>query len=345
MIMGCSAVRRRVAIVAALLSLGVALVPAGVSAHAGAPAAPHDLRGWQVWLPEPLVVAAIAGAAWLYGRGLRRMLARGRSRGRVWLLRCGTFGGGLLALAFALASPLEVLSGALLWAHMLQHLLLILVAAPLLVLGAAHVPMLRVLPPGWRRTTARLSRRRAVRRGGAALAALPVAWLLQAGALVVWHVPALYETALTSEALHILEHACFLGTALLFWWAVLGEGARARLRYGLSVVALFLAALLGGGMGALMTFARSPWYPAYAAGEAAWAISPLMDQRAAGLIMWMPGGLLYAVAAAVLLALWLAAVEREMERRERPPVPARGGVPAMAQPAASRSRLPQMEER
>jgi putative membrane protein len=336
---------------AALLGVGAALLPEGVIAHAGAPVAPHDLRAWSTWLPEPLVLLGLAAPAWLYGRGVHRLQRRGAPSWR-WRLRTAAFGGGLLALLFALASPLEALSGALLWAHMVQHLVLVLVAAPLLVLGTPHLPLLLALPIRWQRAIGRLRRRRGLQVGLAVLTALPVAWFLQAVALLIWHIPALYEAVLSSTALHSIEHGSFLGTALLFWWAVLRTGVRARLRYGHSVVALFLTALLTTGFGALMTFARTPWYPAYAPGEALWDISPLMDQRTAGLIMWMPGGLVYAMAAVALLALWLQAVEREMQRRDRTSEPDDAGTTARPTPspdtlsfAGARQQLSGGEER
>ncbi len=110
--------------------------------------------------------------------------------------------------------------------------------------------------------------------------------------------------------MHTLQHASFLGTGLLFWWALF-HGREGRMGYGAAVFYLFATAMHSGALGALLTFAPSPWYPAYDGATAAWGLTPLEDQQLAGLIMWIPAGLSYLVAGLALVAAWM----RESERR------------------------------
>jgi cytochrome c oxidase assembly factor CtaG len=133
-----------------------------------------------------------------------------------------------------------------------------------------------------------------------ALSSVPMATALQAVALWLWHAPALFGLALAHTGWHIAQHASFLAGALLFWHAVWRPGRRA---VGAVVLALFFTATVSGALGAFMAFARSPWYAGYAAlGLAPWGLTPLEDQQLAGLLMWVPGGLVHAGAALWLLA-------------------------------------------
>lgn len=297
--------RRRAPAIAALLA---ALVPLPAAAHAGRPPAPHDLAA--AWPLEPGVLAPLLLAGWLYARGTERLWrSAGAGRG-VRRREAACFAAGWLALAVALASPLHPLGNALFSAHMVQHELLVALAAPLLVLGRPLVPLLWALPPGWRRAAGAAARGRAVRAGWRALTAPFAAWLLHAAALWLWHLPGPYQAALGGDAAHALQHASFLGTGLLFWWSV-AHGRGGRTGHGAAAAYLFATAMHSGGLGALLTFARSPWYPAYAGATEAWGLTPLEDQQLAGLVMWIPGGLAYLVAALVLVAAWM----RESERR------------------------------
>jgi len=237
----------------------------------------------------------------LYLAGVRRMRRRAgpdRFRGSV-----GWFLGGWVVLAVALASPLHPLGGALFSAHMLQHELVMAVAAPLLILGRPLAPLMFSLPAAWRRPAGRWTAGPAVRGLTSMLAHPLVATLLHAGAVLIWHVPALYERTLTSEALHAAQHASFLVTALMFWWALLRGGARPR--RGAAVIALFVTTVYTGGLGALLTVSDTAWYTAYGNAAAAWGLTPLEDQQLAGIIMWMPGAGPYLLAALLLMAGWL----------------------------------------
>jgi cytochrome c oxidase assembly factor CtaG len=129
-------------------------------------------------------------------------------------------------------------------------------------------------------------------------------------------VPRLYQVALEKEALHMLEHLSFVGTSLLFWWTIIHVGARRR-RGDPGILALFTMALQGGLLGALITFAPSPWYGVYNATTQPWGLLPLEDQQLAGAIMWIPVGTMYTVAALILLIIHLAWIERTANQRER----------------------------
>jgi cytochrome c oxidase assembly factor CtaG len=284
--------------VAAVL-LVLVLAPATAAAHEGRPPAPHDLAG--AWPLEPGVVVPLLLTLAGYLIGVRRLRQRAGAaafRGRVPL-----FVAGWLVLAIALASPLHPLGSALFSAHMLQHELVMAVAAPLLVLGQPVAPLLFALPPAWRQPAGRWAGGRRSRPAAEFLAHPLVATLLHAAAVLAWHLPALYESTLRSEALHAAQHASFLVTAIIFWWALLRGGARPR--RGGAVIALFVTTVYTGGLGALLTVSETPWYTAYGEAPAAWGLTPLEDQQLAGIIMWMPGAGPYLLAALMLVAGWI----------------------------------------
>ena len=293
------------------LAAGVALLlftaPARPAlAHGGPPAAPADL--WSAWSWEPSVLLALALAAWVYARGLRALWrSAGLGRGvRTW--QAAAYAGGLLTVFVALCSPLDALSSALFSAHMVQHLLLILVAAPALILGAPLAPLLWALPPPARRALVSWWKRAGPLRAVWRTASRPlVVWTLQAVVLWAWHLPGPYQAALQNDLVHAAEHASFLITALLFWWTLAHSGGHGALGYGAGMVYAFTTGLQSSALGALIAFAPRPWYPAYAASAAAWGLTPLGDQELAGLIMWVPAGTIYLLAALALFALWLRA--------------------------------------
>jgi putative membrane protein len=263
--------------------------------HAGAPLAPHDL--WSAWSLDPLFTLPLAASAALYARGVGRLWARaGRGRG-VGTGAVAAFTLGWGALALALVSPLHPLGGVLFSAHMTQHELLMVVAAPLLVAGRPLVPTLWALPRRWRSALGGAARGRAVSAAWRWLRTPLHAWWLHLAALVLWHLPALYQTTLRQEAVHAAQHVSFFGSALLFWWALLHGRAPRR---GAAVTYLFAAMLATSVLGALLTMSTRLWYPAYAATTAPWGLMPLEDQQLGGVIMWIPGGLSY-----LLAALWL----------------------------------------
>jgi cytochrome c oxidase assembly factor CtaG/cytochrome c2 len=277
--------------------------------HDGLPLAPHD--AWSAWSGEPAVVVGLAVSGFLYARGWRRFRARG---GRSRRGAAAAFWAGWILLAVAMLSPLHRLGGALLWAHMVQHELLMVVAAPLLVLGRPGIVSLWALGPALRREVgSRLARFGPLIRR---LARLEVAWLLHAVAIVGWHAPALYDRTVDSELVHSLQHASFLGTALLYWWSILA-GARLRSRHGGAILSLFTTSIYSGGLGALLTISSRQWYSAYGAAAPLWGLTPLEDQQLAGLIMWVPAGLSYLLATLWMVLVWLRDSERHVLRLER----------------------------
>lgn len=292
----------------ALPLAAAALAPHPAWAHAGQPIGPHDL--WTAWSLEPGIVAALLVSGWMYARGVERMWRRSGPGGGIRRWQAACFAGGWVTLAVAMLSPLHPLGGVLFSAHMVQHELLMVLAAPLLVLGRPLVPLLWAMPMRWRRRVGGWAKDPAVRGGWRAASGPFAAWLLHAAALWLWHLPAGYEATLRSEWMHTLQHASFLGTGLLFWWALL-HGREGRPGYGAAVFYLFATAMHSGALGALLAFAPTSWYPSYQGATAAWGLTPLEDQQLAGLIMWIPAGLSYVVAGLALTALWM----RESERR------------------------------
>jgi cytochrome c oxidase assembly factor CtaG len=141
-------------------------------------------------------------------------------------------------------------------------------------------------------------------------------WLLHTAVLWLWHTPLFFEAALRNDAIHGAEHLCFLAAAWLLWWTAL-EPAGGHRHYGISVLIIFLTALQGGILGALLTFSVNLWYPLYAPPTIRWGLSPLEDQQLAGVLMWVPSALVYLGAAAGLFTAWLAAIEQGVRRRER----------------------------
>lgn len=302
---------RRRALFPALLP--IVLAPGAALAHGGRPMEPHDL--WTAWSLEPAIVVALFLSAWLYSRGIERIWRRsGAGRGiRRWEAAC--FAAGWLTLLVAMVSPVHRMGEVLFSAHMVQHELLMAIAAPLLVLGRPVIPFLWAIPIRWRRSIGGWAKAGAVAGAWRGVTNPLAAWLLHAAALWIWHLPGAYGASLASEGMHTLQHASFLGTALLFWWALV-HGREGRMGYGASVFYLFATAMHSGGLGALLTFAPRPWYAGYAATTTAWGLTPLEDQQLAGLIMWIPAGASYLVAALLLLAAWMRESERRASRWE-----------------------------
>ena len=280
--------------------------------HEGAPLAPHDL--WSAWSLEPAVLAGLGATALLYARGMARLRVRSGRRAAARRGEAAAFWCGWVALAVALVSPLHPLGEALLSGHMAQHELIMVVGAPLLVLGRPLVVTLWGLPAGWRRAIGGWVG--GLRPLWRALTRIEVAWLLHALAIVGWHVPGLYQRTVDSELIHGLQHTSFLLTALLFWWSVL-PGAVLRARHGEAIMSLFGTMVYTGGLGALLTLGRVLWYPMYGDAAPLWGLTPLEDQQLAGLIMWVPGGVSYLLASAWLVIDWLRTSEVRAVRLER----------------------------
>ena len=285
-----------------------------VFAHEGKPHNWNDL--WRSWSFEPLVVVTLALSAALYGFGVQQLWkesARGRGLKR-WEAAC--FAGGWLTLFIALVSPVHAWGQVLFSAHMTQHELLMLVAAPLLVLGRPIIAFMWALPLSWSRAVGNLAKARTFQSTWHVLTIPLVAWVVHAIALWIWHVPSLFDAVLHSELMHTLQHLSFLLSALLFWWALI-HGPKGSLGFGAAVLYVFTTSLHSGLLGALLTFSRSVWYPSYIGLTNSWGLTPLDDQQLGGLIMWIPAGLVYVFAGLILVVGWMRASELRMQKAER----------------------------
>lgn len=260
---------------------------------------------WSPWDVAVFVSLAIAGSA--YGVALARVWRRvGVGRAVRWWEALAFWIGWLVLLA-ALSPFLHDLSQISFAAHMTQHELLMLVAAPLVVLGRPLVAALWLVPDRWQRHISTV--RRPVLRTWRRLTA-PLTVLLLHGVVVwAWHVPALFEAALHSESVHAVQHLSFFVTAALFWWALV-HGRYGRLGYGVAVIFVFLTAVHTSLLGALLTFAPQTWYATYESSAHLHGLTALEDQQLAGLLMWVPSGAVFMVCGLALFAAWLGDAAR-----------------------------------
>lgn len=265
---------------------------------------PGDLWTLQHWTWERSITLPLAlWAVWYLVGSVRRGHRTGlRPRHAAFWL-------GWLSLAAALISPLHQLGDSLFSAHMLQHEILILVAAPLIAASHSSVTLLYVLPPYARRFVGRrvadIERHPIV-----AMCTGPLAsWLLHAIALWGWHLPLLYQATVTSEFVHALQHLSFFLTGLIFWSALFGSG-RKHMSYGAATLYTFGTAVHCSALGALLTFSTVLWYPIYADRTSGWHLTPLQDQQLGGLLMWVPSGVVFIAIGIVLFAGWIQSAEK-----------------------------------
>jgi putative membrane protein len=238
----------------------------------------------------------------LYGCGVVRLWRRSGPGHGAGYPRVTAFVAGWLALAVALLSPVDSLSGQLFSIHMVQHEMLMLVAAPLLVLGRPMPIYLWAFSTRWRNRLGGITRSAPFSRSWHGLTSPLSGWLLHAAALWGWHAPALFEAALDNPLLHDAQHLTFFVSALIFWTALL----RGRpVHEGAAVLYLFTTTVHSGVLGALITCASHPWFPHYRETAPDWGLSALEDQQLGGLIMWVPASFVYVGAALVLLARWI----------------------------------------
>ena len=265
------------------------LVDMTLLAKALHPALPPDV--WSSWNRDPFLILGLLLAAVLYARGIRRLWQRAGTGRGVSLWRVAAFAGGLLALVVALVSPPDAMSGALFSAHMVQHVLLMLAAAPLLVIGGSPVALGWMLPrgPAWQR-----------------LSSPGLIWAVHLLVLWLWHLPALYEAALLDESIHVAEHLSFLARPCLPGRCCTISASPSH-RRSLLVQHMLLSGLLG----VLFVFSESIWYPAHSLLPYGWGLTPLQDQQLAGVIMWVPAGLVYLAATLLMLG---AALTQETRR-------------------------------
>ncbi|HUQ47677.1 MAG TPA: TonB-dependent receptor [Gemmatimonadaceae bacterium] len=281
--------------------------------HAGAPIAPHDL--WPSWTFEPGVVAGLGLTLALHTLGARRM-ARLSTRHTADVRKEQLFFlSGMIVTAVALISPLHRLGGVLFSAHMVQHELLMAIAAPLLVLGRPLVPLLWSFPLAVRKAVGIPATRGITKTIWRGISNPFAAWFLHAAAIWIWHAPRLYDASVRSEPVHIAQHLSFVVTAILFWWSILQPGA--HVRGGVGIISLFTTGLHTTLLGASITIADRPLYSAYnAAGTNLWGLSPLSDQQLGGLIMWVPAGAVYLGIALHLFIGWIKESGERVQKAE-----------------------------
>ncbi|HEY4305401.1 MAG TPA: cytochrome c oxidase assembly protein [Gemmatimonadaceae bacterium] len=254
------------------------------------------------WHWETGVAVPIIALASIYTIGRRAWGLRSRRPvGAAW--KTSAFIIGCAALATALLSSIDAIATDVFTAHMIQHELLMAVAAPLLVLAEPGVAMLWAFPHRVRRSIGAVLSAHVVRRVWHWLTRPVDAFLLHALAIWLWHIPSLFQAALTNESVHAAQHITFFGSGLLYWWSVLHP--RRREAFGLSLVSLFGTAVHTAALGALLATTHVVWYPAYGEHATAWGLTAIEDQQLAGLVMWIPAGFVYLVAALVVLRRWM----------------------------------------
>ncbi len=320
--------RGRLVAAGAVATAALAAAPVVAFAHAGGAAAggadvATALRTWP-W-SDGAAVALLLGAP--YAVGLWRLRGAAGARGRAsW--GDAAYLAGVAVAALAVGTPLDGMGDAVFSMHMTQHLVLMLVAAPLLAAGRPAAVLAWALPPAARPAVRRALRPRAPRRACRALTRLPIAATVFTCLLWAWHAPALFDAAVAHDAVHAVEHACFLGSAWLFWHAYFREALGGGNRAAGALTAAFLVAAQASVLAALLTFSAAPWYAPYATPVAGWPAGPLADQQLGGLLMWIPSNLFFIGASAAAFLLWIRAAERDARR-----------TPPAGRPAATRGEV------
>jgi len=269
------------------------------------------------WNFDAAVTSCLIVSLALYLVGLRRMWNKAGAGSGARKLRVASFLIGWIGLAVALVSPLDTLGSYLFSAHMVQHEILMVVAAPLMVVGKPLAVWAWALPRSLTGRVAGSGRHALLASGWSFITLAPVAWTMHAVALWVWHAPLLFDAALASETLHTLQHLSFFFFAVLFWWAA--AGATARVSRGAALLYLFTTMMHTTILGALLTITTKVWYTAYGDKPAQFGFTALEDQQLGGLIMWIPGGLAFLIAG--LIIAW------QVLEKSAPYIPPRGSLP------------------
>jgi cytochrome c oxidase assembly factor CtaG len=262
------------------------------------------------WTFDPIFLLVLAVAV-LYFLGLRAYRARGGRRFPRW--RPLFFYTGVLVVAVALLSPVDALADYSFTWHMLQHQWLIMVAVPFILLGAPFIPVIRGIPPPWRRRWfVPFARNRWVRAFFIHGTRPAFALLAMQGLVLVWHYPALYDLALRNEAAHYLEHFCFVFPAALFWWNVVTPYPfQPRLHYFLRMALLLMSSIINGALAALITFSDTVLY-GYSEQVEFWGLTMRSEQQLGGLLMWTGGAMMHLAAAVFFVFAY-------HERKKEPP--------------------------
>src|SRR5882724_6050464 len=258
------------------------------------------------WSIDPGLALALSVSGLIYIRGWTILHRLTPALFQRWRLL--SFLAGLVTFWLAVNSPLDALSNFLLSAHMVQHVLLLMVVPPLLLLGSPALPLLRGLPrPLAREGIAPFLHWMPLRNVAHLLTAPAMCWILMTSTLCAWHIPAAFELALRSSSWHKVEHGCFLGAALLFWWPVVRPFPY-RPRWPLWCLPIYLLAadLINTALSATLTFSDHVLYPTYAQVPRLFGPTALSDQATAGVIMWIPGSLAFMIPAVALAIRFLS---------------------------------------
>lgn len=269
------------------------------------------LLSWN-WRWDVTLVLVILGTLYLTGwMRLRKRTRVNRRRNQPHLVvwwRLIAYESGLILVGVALMSPIDVLGQQLFFMHMIQHLLLIMIAPPLLMIANPMPFLLWGLPTKWRRKTGRvlsylLHRNSDTRNLIVKLTAPGIIFMFWVISVIGWHDPVLYNAALRYEIIHDIEHIFFFAAGMLFWWHVTGAGPRLHKQFGIVARIVFVLAAVPPNMllGVILAFASETIYSYYEGVPRLWGIDPVTDQTIGGVIMWIPGSMMYIIAALILL--------------------------------------------
>lgn len=292
------------------ISAALAGVTSAAQAHALA-ALPTQSLGWNF---EPWAVLGLGLAALCYAIGVYRLYREVGAERVLTSRQIAAFAAGMLILFIALCSPIDSAANQLFSAHMFQHILLMMVAPPLLVWSRPAIAFIWAFPPAWRKGIARGWNGAGFDRAARFIMHPAVVFILFCGSFVFWHLPLPYDWGLQNEFIHALEHLSFFLPALAFWTIIIEPSGRRRLDYAATLLYLVVTVVLSDMPGALMVISPRLLYPIHAANAAEWGMTPMQDQALAGLIMWIPAGAIYLVAAIWLFVRMLAVSERRALR-------------------------------
>ena len=270
------------------------------------------------WSFSFFVLISLGAVLVVYFWGTRRLSLRSnrKSSGKI---KKWAFGGSLAALLVALISPVDVYSNDLFFVHMIQHLLLVMVAAPLIRIASPMAEYLWGLPEAIRGPIGNMLAKKGLIRVFLYGVTTPlVAWILFAIVMWVWHVPEIYDMALKSKGLHNFEHITMFFVGIVFWWPVLGSPVLFRqLAFPLRFLYLFLALMQNVILAAILTYTDTAIYRFYVDSPLHWGISSTTDQQLGGVIMWIIGSMMFAGVTIVLLYMWLERDHRRMLKKQR----------------------------
>jgi cytochrome c oxidase assembly factor CtaG len=279
----------------------------------------ESLHSWNAWAFQASLILAMLITALIYFRGWRRLRLAAVSVIPAW--RACSFLLGLFSIWMAAGSPVAEFDEKLLTVHMIQHLLLMTIAPPLILFGAPAMPFLHGLPQQIvQALVGPVFRWRPLQRLGRAITRPAFCWFAAATALIGWHIPAAFALTLRSEAWHVFEHASFFATGLLFWWPVVRPWPSApKATQWTILLYLFLATLPCDILSGFLVFSGRVAYPAYLSASQPFGFSALTDQECAGALMWTCVTVVYLVAAAILTMRLLAPGNDSREKTPTPP--------------------------